>query len=280
MKTRKQNKKHNTKIVKEVSSSSGKTKDGISISDIIQIIMAILTSLSLVGVFLTLREMQIERDAAYKPTILMNATNYEISWNSSGEEEWISSLPNDSNSSYEINNDGSITGTSTLSMSVFPNNGLESFVAVNIGVGAAKDVYFEWDENNISYLCEYLVERDPAKSDFCTYGKSATFSFGDRIVVTDVDRSIRLMYMLPEATEEYTLPLPTAYTILIHEIMKYPALPEPPHIILYAEYSDVQGKSTRDIFYVTINRKHYESTTDNSGSASYQLTPTLLPNNS
>lgn len=276
MKTTKRRKKQNVNIIKEISFGLGKTKVCFSVSDIIQIFIAFFSFLSFLGVIWTLHEMQKDRNAAYKPTILMNATDYKISWNASGEEEWVSSLPNELNSSYEVNADGSITGTGSFSVSVFPENGFESFAVVNIGVGAAKDVYFEWDDNNISYLCKYLAECDPAKSNFCIYGKSATFSFDKRIVVTDIDRSVRLMYMLPEATEEYTLPLPTAYTILIHEIMKYPALPEPPHIILYAEYSDVQGKSNRDIFYVTINRTFYQNATDNSGNASYQLTPAIL----
>lgn len=238
--------------------------------------MAILTFLSLVGVLLTLREMQIDRDTAYKPTILMNAVDYQISWNARGEEEWVSTLSKESDSSQTVNGDGKITGTISLPVHIFPGDGLESFAVVNIGVGVAKDVYFEWDENNISYLCNYLAECNPAKSDFCTFGESAAFTFEERIVVTDLDRSVRLMYMLPEATEEYTLPLPAAYSILIHEIMKCAVLSEPPHIVLYAEYSDVQGKNNRDIFYVTINRKLYENALDNSGSASYQLTPTLL----
>lgn len=276
MKTEKRNKKQDIKAVKESPSEDAKTKVWNLIPNIMQIIMVLLTCLSLVGVFLTLHEMQIERDAAYKPTILMNAVDYQISWNANGEEEWVSSLPNESNSSHEVNENGEITRTISLPVNIFPNNGLETFTVVNIGVGAAKDIYFKWDKNNIAYLCNYLAECDPSKSDFCTFGESAAFSFGGRVVVTDVDRDVRLMYMLPEAAETYSLPLPTAYSILIHEIMKCSVLPEPLHITLYAEYSDVQGKRFRDVFYVAVNRTFYTNETDNSGNASYQLAPTLL----
>ena len=261
---------------REISLSFGKIEIIVSISDIIQIIIAILTLFSCITVILTLSEMQKDRNAAYKPTILMNAVNYQISWDTNSEEEWVSQLPNTSSSSYEVDEDGILTGTLTVPVSIFPNNGLEHFSVVNIGVGTAKDVRFEWDQNNMSYLCNYLAECDSSKSDFCSFDQSAAFSFGKRIVVTDMDSSIGLMYMLSDATETYSLPLPTAYSILIHEIMKYPTLSEPPHIVLYVEYSDVQGKSTRDIFYVIINRTHYESKADNSGNASYQLTPVLL----
>ena len=276
MKPRKKSEKQKNKKVKVVSSGSGKTKAFISTSDVVQIIMAILTFLSLVGVILTLREMQKDRDTAYKPTILINPIDFQIAWNANGEEEWLSSLPDESNNSYTVNGDGSITGTIHLPVNIFPDDGLESFTVVNIGIGAAKDIYFKWDENNIQYLCDYLAECDPSKTEFCTFGESAAFSFDERIVVTDVDRDIRLMYMLPEAKETYTIPLPTAYSVLIHEIMKCTALAEPPHIILYAEYSDVQGKSIRDVFYVVINRAYYEIAADNSGNASYQFTTTLL----
>jgi len=84
------------------------------------------------------------------------------------------------------------------------------------------------------------------------------------------------MYMLPNAAETYTLPLPTAYSILIHEIMKCSTLPKDMYIVLYAEYTDIQNNSMKDAFYVVLSRTGYESAEDNSGSAMYQLTPTLL----
>lgn len=153
---------------------------------------------------------------------------------------------------------------------------MESFTAVNIGVGAARDVCFEWDAKNLLLLSDYLTACNPSKSDFCTFGESATFSFDERLIVTDIAHSTRLMYMLPDATETYTLPLPAAYSILIHEIMKCPVLPKNLHIILYAEYFDIQGKHSRDTVDIAINRIYYESKLDGSGAATYQLTPTLL----
>lgn len=172
--------------------------------------------------------------------------------------------------------DGSITGTVDIPVNIFPNNGLESFTVVNLGVGAAKDIYFEWDQTNLSRLSNYLAECNPSKENFCTFGASAVFSFDKGLVVTDIDSSFRLMYMLPNAVETYTLPLPTAYSVLIHEIMKCNSLPEHMYIVLYAEYSDVQNNSIKDAFYITINRTGFKSAEDNSGSAIYQLTPTLL----
>lgn len=273
-KKRGKQKPHNNE--KEPRRASEIEKATLSISDIIQIIMAILTVFSLIGVVLTLREMQTDRNAAYKPTILMNASDFNISWDFNGEEDWLVSLPDKSNSSYKINADGSITGTVDIPVNIFPNNGLESFTVVNLGVGAAKDIYFEWDQTNLSRLSNYLAECNPSKENFCTFGESAVFSFDKGLVVTDIDSGFRLMYMLPNAVETYTLPLPTAYSVLIHEIMKCNSLPEHMYIVLYAEYSDVQNNSIKDAFYITINRTGFKSAEDNSGSAIYQLTPTLL----
>ena len=273
-KKRGKQKLHNNE--KEPRGASEIEKATLSISDKIQIIMAILTGFSLIGVVLTLREMQTDRNAAYKPTILMNASDFNISWDSNGEEDWLVSLPDKSNSSYKVNDDGSITGTVDIPVNIFPNNGLESFTVVNLGVGAAKDIYFEWDQTNLSRLSNYLAECNPSKANFCTFGKSAVFSFDKGLVVTDIDSGFRLMYMLPNAVETYTLPLPTAYSVLIHEIMKCSSLPEHMYIALYAKYSDVQNNSIKDAFIITINRTGFKSAEDNSGSAIYQLTPTLL----
>lgn len=273
-KKRGKQKPHNNE--KEPRGTSEIEKATLSISDKIQIIMAILTGFSLIGVVLTLREMQTDRNAAYKPTILMNASDFNISWDSNGEEDWLVSLPDKSNSSYKINADGSITGTVDIPVNIFPNNGLESFTVVNLGVGAAKDIHFEWDQTNLSRLSNYLAECNPSKENFCTFGESAVFSFDKGLVVTDIDSGFRLMYMLPNAVETYTLPLPTAYSVLIHEIMKCNSLPEHMYIVLYAEYSDVQNNSIKDAFYITINRTGFKSAEDNSGSTVYQLAPTLL----
>ena len=112
-------KKHGKQIPPNGGASVSK-KIPISISDKIQIVMVILTFLSLIGVLLTLKEMQVERNAAYNPTILMNASDFSISWDSNGQEGWLASLPDTSNSSYEVNSDGSITGTISLSVNIFP----------------------------------------------------------------------------------------------------------------------------------------------------------------
>lgn len=82
--------------------------------------------------------MQKERDTAFRPTVLMNAEEYQISWDENKEEDWLLSLPNEAESTYKIFEDGSIEGTFKFPMVVFPENGLESFTVENIGVGVPK----------------------------------------------------------------------------------------------------------------------------------------------
>lgn len=276
MSNRRQRKSRSKVHIKEVTIELGNKRLSFLLADMIQIFMAVMACLSFIGVLLTLNEMRKDRDAAYNPAVLMNAADFQISWDANGEENWLSSLPKNSDGSYEVNEDGSITGTFSLPVNIFPNGELESFTTVNIGIGTARDICFEWDQNNLLLLTNYLSVCNPSKSNFCTFDKSVAFSFGGRLIVTNIEQSSRLMYMLPDATETYILPLPMAYSILIHETMKCTSLPENLHIILYVEYSDIQGKRSRDAIYIAINRIYFENDADGSGAAAYQLAPSLL----
>lgn len=268
----------NVEEIKEMPITVGKWKIALSVPDIIQIAMIVISFLSFLGVVCTLGEMKKDREAAYKPTILMNPESYDVSWNSNKEEEWLSSLPNKPYSDYKINEDGSISGTGSIPINIFPENALESFTVVNIGVGAAKNIRFSWDKNNIDNLFNYLSKCDLTRSEFCIYDKSVAFMFEDRVVVTDIDHDIKLMYMLADAEETYVLPLPISYSILIHEIIKTDMLEELPYIILYAEYTDVQGKTINDCFFIKIQRTSYTVDEDDSGFATFQLNPEVLSN--
>lgn len=147
--------KNRSKVhIKEITMELGNRRLSFLLSDMIQIFMAVIACLSFIGVLLTLNEMRKDRDAAYKPAVLMNATNFQISWDANGEENWLLSLPKKSDGNYEVNEDGSITGTFSLPVNIFPNGELESFTAVNIGIGTARDICFEWDQNNLLlYQC-------------------------------------------------------------------------------------------------------------------------------
>ena len=76
MPRKKRGKQKPLKYAKDFYRASESKKAPLSASDKIQIVMAILTFFSLIGVVLTLREMQADRNAAYKPAILMNASDF------------------------------------------------------------------------------------------------------------------------------------------------------------------------------------------------------------
>ena len=64
--------KNRSKVhIKEVTMELGDRRVSFLLSDMIQIFMAVIACLSFIGVLLTLNEMRKDRDAAYKPAVLM-----------------------------------------------------------------------------------------------------------------------------------------------------------------------------------------------------------------
>ena len=222
--------------------------------------------------------MRRDRDAAYRPSLLMNPVEYSVTWNDQGEEPWLSSSDTEEES-MEILEDGTIQGSITIPMTLFPDDGLEVMSVVNIGVGTAKDIVFTWDEENIELLTNQLLKINPEKQDFCLVDQNITFLINDHIIVTDIPTPYQLMYMLPDAEQEYKLPIPTPYTILIHEILKESdgnISDEFIHFSLDIEYKDVQGKKFTNTCLFYVKRVFSEDDLDNENSVTYQLVPYLL----
>lgn len=74
---------------------------GIPLSDKIDIIMALLTLISVVLVGKTLTEMQIARDAAYHPCIVMNPIKEKAEWDKEGDLLWLKDKTRSIESTYE-----------------------------------------------------------------------------------------------------------------------------------------------------------------------------------
>lgn len=251
---------------------------GMSIGDWINSIIALFTFISLILVGWSIIEMRRDRDAAYRPSLLMNPVEYSVTWNDEGEEPWLSSSDTEEES-IEIQEDGTIQGSTTIPMTLFPDDGLEAMSVVNIGVGTAKDIVFTWNEENIELLTNQLLKINPEKQDFCLVDQNITFLINDHIIVTDIPTPYQLMYMLPDAEQEYKLPIPTPYTILIHEILKESdgnISDEFIHFSLDIEYKDVQGKKFTNTCLFYVKRVFSEDDLDNENSVTYQLVPDLL----
>lgn len=64
---------------------------GMQIGDWINSIIALFTFFSLLLVFWSIVEMRRDRDAAYRPSLMINPAEYSVVWNDEGEELWLSS---------------------------------------------------------------------------------------------------------------------------------------------------------------------------------------------
>lgn len=252
----------------------------IPIGDWINSIIALFTFISLILVGWSIVEMRRDRDAAYRPSLMMNPVEYSVTWNDEGEEPWLSSSDTQvEEESIEVQEDGTINGSITIPMTLFPNDGLETMSVVNIGVGTAKDIVFTWNEDNIELLTNQLLKINPEKQDFCLVDQSITFLINDHIIATNIPTPYQLMYILPDAEQECKLPIPTPYTILIHEILKENdgnVNDEFIYFILDIEYKDVQGKKFTDTWLFYVKRIFSEDDLDNENSVTFQLVPELI----
>ena len=252
----------------------------ISIGDWINSIIALFTFISLILVGWSIVEMRRDRDAAYRPSLLMNPVEYSVTWNDEGEEPWLSSSDTQvEEESIEAQEDGTVNGSITIPMTLFPDDGLETMSVVNIGVGTAKDIIFTWNEENIELLTDQLLKINPEKQDFCLVDQSITFLINDHIIATNIPTPYQLMYILPDAEQEYKLPIPTPYTILIHEILKESNGNISDEFIYFSldiEYKDIQGKKFTDTWLFYVKRIFSEDDLDNENSVTFQLVPELL----
>ena len=231
--------------------------------------------ISIIISIITVSQMIKDRNAAYRPSILINPVNYSFSWNENGSIDWIDSLitNNSIENDMEVNSDGSISGTISIPVS-FIGDGVEQFTAVNVGVGSAKQVVFQWHESNIEKLYKYLIQCDATKEGFVNFDKSVVFDYNGKIVGMGLPADMSLMYMLPEATEIYEIPLSTSYYLLIQEIIKAGGRSEDiPYLLLSVTYDDIQGNEYTDIFLICTKIQLLTQTATDSGNATFQLVP-------
>lgn len=254
-----------------------KTTKRVNWELIISSIASLSAVVSIVISIITVGQMIEDRNAAYRPAILINPTKYSFSWDQEGNLEWLNSLIADKQieNDVEINDDGTIIGSVSVPINVI-GDGVEQFTAVNVGVGSAKQITFKWHESNMTNLNNYLIQCDETKKDFLEIGKSVAFDYNGRIIGMGVPSNMSLMYMLPEATETYDLPLPTAYFVLIQEIIKVSGNSNSiPQLILSVEYSDIQGNSYINNFAISIQTQLYSEELTGAGKATFQLVPLL-----
>jgi len=247
----------------------------ITYGDLINMVMAFFALLSLICTVCTLREMQKDRETAYMPSILMNPTEYSFSWDENGHETWYDLEKGTVETDY--GDDGTINVSSNIPIKLFADSHLETFSIVNAGVGTARDISLTWEKGNTQRLFEYLVEQNPEKERFCQIGKNVSFEYDEGLVITGLETDSFLLYALPNASEAYTIALPTQYTILIHEIIKCNKYGDDlPNMFLHISYSDISGNKNDFLINIYIKKLLFEENTTGEGCATYQLIP-LFP---
>lgn len=91
-------------------------------------------------------------------------------------------------------------------------------------------------------------------TDFLGKKERVVFNYNEKKISTGLPTKMRLMYMLPEAQEEYTLSIPIVYSRLIHEIIKTGKHHnEIPYLILSVTYYDIQNKKHIDVFLINVD---------------------------
>ncbi len=246
----------------------------MQLADKIQIIIAALTFVSVILVFLTLQENRITRNMTYKPFIVMNPINISVKWDSNGFSTWLTENSN-------VGTPGSVDADDSeinmkIPMSFLEEDTVTKYTVENIGVGTARDITFSWDNNNLSRLNNYLISVNKKYENFFKEGeKQDSFQIGDSLLFTNKIHDSAMMYMLSQADEPWTLYFPVQYRILIEELIKQDTFEAKdfPLVILKIDYMDIQEKKHTQFIAVRVNRMKFVENEDGSGEAMYQLTP-------
>lgn len=246
-----------------------------AVKNIVKFLVDVAAVVTAIVAVITIHEMQADRDATYQPMILINPTNYNISWDKDGRAEWMlkHTVANPESNGVKVNEDGSVSANFEFALNVL-YDGLEQFSAVNAGVGIAHNVVFTWSSNNIHELYSYLIKCDNSKKDYIYMDKSIVFQYDDRSVIMDLPTDMSLMYMLQNANETYTLPLPQAYYILLHEIIQTHSYDsELPCLWLEVKYYDTQGNVYTSPVMIQPQVTYFYEDSNGAGNATFQLKP-------
>lgn len=203
-------------------------------------IVGIFTVLSVVLVYYTLREMQIERNNAYMPVMVAETRDVTIWWGDQKKVVKNNPLMKEKNMS---------SNPSAIPMTVY-----------NIGVGVAKNMNVKIDSSCIDEMIEYLNKYDSKNTYKYEKGKDISQIYinnKSEFVFTSNENLYKRMYLLPNAEENFDFFIPTHITILVkkvYEVFTKQNGEEPDlHIKLNFEYNDVQGlkyKRTIDLNFV------------------------------
>jgi len=198
----------------------------LGIENIINIVGHLLTIISLLLVFITLLEMKIQRNNTYMPQIVAESNGkLEMSWNSIQDFVF---LKEDTNMYNQINLD-----------------------IYNVGVGVARNLKFEWDNDNMISLANYINNNS---NNFCisiNHERIVIKTIGIESWRLGLERVSRLNFLAPNIDEPYKINLPNQY-LQCYKIMLMDQLYDYPPLKLKVSYTDIQGKEYEQILLITI----------------------------
>ena len=221
------------------------------------LVQTIVSVVSTLLVLFTLFEMQAERNAAYRPSLSIGNTEIAFVWDSE------KALVNPDEISEDISR--FIDGTTTI-------NRTPKIDIYNIGVGTAKAVEFEWNnEENIDQLIQALEK-------YCdihiTIDNNGLLSMekDTRKITTGLPAKTTFEFVSNSTENTYSIVFPDLYYYFMAQLCSHVPLSELDiHFSLIISYCDIQGKSYSENIILTPKQYFSTYSEDNSGFGIYTL---------
>ena len=218
-----------------------------------EILTAIVSVISVIMVFLTLHEMQVQRNNAYKPDIIFETSSVAFSL---GDPEKIDSYDN------IINSDTSLNPASIN----IPIRNIGAGIAKNLSLTITSDSYSSW----LSLLDELNSEKNYS---FTKEGNRMIVSDGSKVVSLAANYTVKKTFLLANAEEKYEFILPEHYTALLREMVqtKKQAMADIPNLEILISFEDVQGISYNKKVSLAIKEDFSVLDSENNGLATYKI---------
>ena len=224
-------------------------------------VVALSTVATLIVVLLTLNEMQIQRDKAYIPFIIVEDTQVHIEWD--GTESDDGAVPAGENPLVE---DGDKVNPMTV-----PIN------ARNIGVGVAKQIHITVNMEELLYEmvdalnqnAHYVQPHYKLNED----GGTLYFLKGNDSIGSNKTIYFDKLYLLPNAEESFSIGIPPLFIIVVreffiensHDLLKnYP-------LVFNVSCQDIQGKDYTSQIKLFFELSFLTNGSDGSGYATYNI---------
>lgn len=216
----------------------------ISIENKISIIGHVLTVISLVLVFFTLLEMQIQRNRAYMPQIAAESQGEIImDWKSKSDFLYL----NDKESESQVYDD--------ITLDIY-----------NIGAGAAKNIQFEWDDSNIKNIIKNINNNSNNFVINFNDNKMLSIKFTDiEIGILGTEKKTKLNFLAAQNDIAYKIKVPREYLLSLKLILidqKYNIFPS---LKLNVYYEDIQGKRYEQKLFINTYIDYLISSSENDG---------------